>query len=104
MKALSQDRRKYLIIEALRELPVEVDTHTQMALPMELGISQATFRKWINLPKGSNTDIPGVKLVHIAKRLGKTVEQLCNDVPNIKPFMKVLKDPHDIASRFNMSR
>ena len=104
MKTLSQDRRKYLIVEALRALPVEVDAHTQLALPAELGISKATFLKWINLPKGSNTDIPGVKLVYIAQRLGKTVEELCNDVPRVKPYMKELKDPDDIMARFGMTK
>lgn len=104
MKTLSQERRKYLIVEALRALPVEVDAHIQLALPGELDISKATFQKWINLPKGSSTDIPGIKLLYIAKRLGKTVEELCNDVPKVRPYLKELKDPSDIMARFNMRK
>ena len=104
MKTLSQERRKYRIVEALREMPVEVEEHTKLALPVELGVSKATFLKWINLPKGSNTDIPGIKLLYIAKRLGKTVEELCNDVPKVRTYLKELKDPSDIMARFNMRK
>jgi len=104
LKTLSRDRRKYLIIEALRELDVEVDSHIQRELPKELGITDKTFRNWINLAQGSNTDIPGQKLVYIARRLGKSVEELCNEVPKVKPIVKELKDPNNIAARFGMSK
>jgi hypothetical protein len=104
MKVLSRERRKYLIIEALRELEVDEDNYIQMVLPKELGITEKTFKNWINLGKGSSTDIPGQKLLYIAKRLGKTVEELCNEVPQVMNVTRELKDSSNIAARFGLSK
>lgn len=68
--------RKYAIIDILRQLPYEDYRLMKSDLPKMLGVSSATFNRWLYLKKSDKGEIPLSKLKRLADLLHCDINQL----------------------------
>lgn len=87
---------KFSIEEKLDSLPHIERNEAMNKLPAVLDVSRMTFYKYRYIKKNDNQDIPGTKLVLLAKYFNCNVEELINvdvDVNHYKGVNAVPKAP-----------
>lgn len=81
---------KYNLLPLLRKLSYDDYQIALKWLPQHLGVSRATFLKWIYIKKGSSHEIASHHLFKMASFFECTIDELFNQE---KTFCKILKKP-----------
>lgn len=87
---------KFSIEEKLDKLPHVERNEALKKLPAVLDVSRMTFYKYRYIKKNDNQDIPGMKLIMLAKYFNCNVEELINvdvDVDHFKGVDTSFKPP-----------
>jgi len=73
---------KYTLHELLWKLPREQERIAKNFLPVHLGVSKETFKAWVYLKEDEVREIPGTKLLLIARYFEVHPEELfTNELP-----------------------
>lgn len=84
-KPVSSPKYKYLLHHYLNQLPHGEYKITVKQLPLKLGVSAETFRKWKYIKVNTRPTIPSDKLAIIAIFFNLRIEELFNySIPVIK--------------------
>lgn len=99
-------KKKYRINEILENLSTKENRKALGILPMQLGISPATFNNYRNIGIDDDQDIPHAIVVMLEQFFGLEANQLQNFKTDIRPLSKI--DTHqmelDLLSKFKLAK